>query len=213
MEHWADGNTPPKFKIQHERSDAGALLVFIFPHKPARIGALWLTCCPWWPWSAFPRALVCRTEGSSRAFPGYGESHTAVTPVLTHSLLLCLHKSHSYLFMKLSLGTGTAPSATAVYLQHVAATLSSTHQHEIRSYGRACAINKTLTVSEKLFSAQLSALCCLFLFNNKNRCFLVFLLLQMYRFKCCQLFKDTADFWRAERAVGSSLSGTGNWIF
>lgn len=67
-----------------------------------------------------------------------------------------------------------------------------------------------LTVSEKLYSAQLSALHCLFLFNNKNRCFLVFLLLQMYHLKFCLLFKDTADFWRAERTVGSLLSGTVN---
>lgn len=66
------------------------------------------------------------------------------------------------------------PSAIAMYLQHIAAMLWSTHQHEISSYEQGCAINKTLTVSEKLFSAQLSALYCLFLFNNKNRCFLVF---------------------------------------
>lgn len=101
----SDGNTPPKFKIQHERPGAGAVLVFIFPHKPARIGALQPTCCLWWPWSAFWRALV----GSTDPFPGNGESHTAITPALKCSPLLCFHKSHSYLVMNLALRTGTAP--------------------------------------------------------------------------------------------------------
>lgn len=82
--------------------------------------------------------------------------------------------------------------------------LRPTHQHEITSYELGCAINKTLTVSEKLSSAKVSASYCLFLFNNKNRCFLVFVLLQMYHLNCCQLFKDTADFWRAEVVVWKS---------
>lgn len=103
------------------------MLESFFPHKPARIGALQPMCCLWWLRSAFLRALICSTDGCRRAFPAYGESYKAMTPVLKCLLLLCLHKSCSYLFMNVALRTGTARSAIAVYLQHVAAMLWSTH--------------------------------------------------------------------------------------
>lgn len=178
--------------------DRNAQMVSIFPHKPPRTGPLQPPCCLWWPWPTF----LCFAAQMGPGEPSLGLC-TAIQRVQECSQLLCLPESHSYLFMDLSLRTGTAPSAIAVPFQHVAAALWSTHQHEIGSYERGCAINKTFTVSEKLFSAQISALYCLFLFNNKNRCFVVFLLLQMYHWKRCQLFKVTCDFWRAERAMRS----------
>lgn len=137
-----------------------APMVSIFPHKPPRTGALQPPCCLWWPWPTF----LCFAVRMGPGEPSLGLS-TAIPWVPELSQLLCLPESPSYLFMDLSLRTGTAPSAIAVPLQHVAAALWSTHQHEIGSYERGCAINKR-SLYPKSFSPLRFQLCTVYFYST-----------------------------------------------